>query len=134
MKQKILTVGCAILLAIMLITLTGCGGAGSTNYSEDIQTIRNQTVGLLNGKTFGAILDVALENAKWSEDDSYSLTSGAVKVEGKDKESGEDVEIIWLKEAQEAGSNFEKMTKGGEEIGYSEFLSYLQDYEDQIEE
>lgn len=134
MKQKILTVGCAILLAIMLITLTGCGGAGSTNYSEDIQTIRNQTVGLLNGKTFGAILDVALENAKWSEDDSYSLTSGAVKVEGKDKESGEDVEIIWLKEAQEAGSNFEKMTKGGEEIGYSEFLSYLQDYEDQVEE
>ena len=134
MKRKILTIGCVILLAVMLITLTGCGNSENENYSEDIQNIRNQTVGLLNGKTFGAILDVALENAKWSEDDSYSLTSGAVKVEGKDKESGEDVEIIWLKEAQEAGSNFEKMTKGGEEIGYSAFLSYLQDYEDQVAE
>lgn len=36
MKQKILTVGCAILLTIMLIVLTGCGGAESKNYSEDI--------------------------------------------------------------------------------------------------
>lgn len=134
MKRKILTIGCVILLAVMLITLTGCGNSENENYSEDIQNIRNQTVGLLNGKTFGAILDVALENSKWSENDNYSLTSGAVIVKGKDKNSGEDIEITWLKKAEEASSNFEKMTKGGEEIGYSQFLSYLQEYEDQVEQ
>ena len=67
MKQKILTMGCTILLTIMLITLTGCGNSNNKNYSEDIQNVRNQTVGILNDKTFGAILDVALENEKWSE-------------------------------------------------------------------
>lgn len=134
MKNKILGVGITIALIIMLLVLTGCDNSESKNYSEDIQNIRNQTVGLLNGKTFGAILDVALENAKWSENDNYSLKSGAVMVKGKDKNSGDEVEIIWLKKADEASSNFEKMTKGGEEIGYSQFLSYLQDYEDEVEE
>ena len=133
--KKILRLGCIAILAIMLITLTGCGkddSASSKSYSEDIQNIRNQTVGLLNGKTFGEILDVALEDAKWSEDNNYSLTSGAVIVQGKDKESGENIKITWLKKAEEASSNFESMTKGNEEMGYSQFLSYLQDYEDQV--
>lgn len=134
MKQKILTMGCTILLTIMLITLTGCGNSNNKNYSEDIQNVRNQTVGILNDKTFGAILDVALENEKWSENDNYSLKGGAVIVKGKDKNSGDDVEIVWLKKAKEASSNFEKMTKGGEEIGYSQFLSYLQEYEDSVKD
>lgn len=132
-----ITISCILILTIILITLTGCGkndSESNKNYSEDIQNIRNQTVGLLEGKTFGDILDVALEDAKWSEDDSYSLTSGAVIVEGKDKETGENIEIIWLKKAETASSNFEKMTKGDEEIGYSQFLSYLQDYAEQVEQ
>lgn len=132
MKNKILGVGITITLIIILLVLTGCGNSGSKNYSEDIQNIRNQTVGLLNGKTFGEILDVALENAKWSENDNYSLQSGAVIVKGKDKNSGEEVEIVWLKKAEVASSNFEKMTKAGQEIGYSGFLSYLQDYEELV--
>lgn len=119
---------------VILLGITGCGGADSKNYSEDIQKIRNQTVGILQGKTFGDILDVALEDAEWSDDDNYSIESGAVMVTGKDVETGQQIEIIWLKKAKVASSNFEKMTKDGKSVGYSQFLSYLRSYEEQVKE
>ena len=61
--KRTLKLTCILILTIILITLTGCGkndSESNKNYSEDIQNIRNQTVGLLEGKTFGDILDVGL--------------------------------------------------------------------------
>ncbi len=132
MMKKIILLTMAVF--VILLGITGCGGADSKNYSEDIQKIRNQTVGILQGKTFGDILDVALEDAEWSDDDNYSIESGAVMVTGKDVETGQQIEIIWLKKAKVASSNFEKMTKDGKSVGYSQFLSYLRSYEEQVKE
>ena len=134
MKKKTLSLGVIAILIIMLFALTGCGDNNSKNgkkeYTEAMMELRNYTVGVLNGKTVGEILDVALEDATWEENTNYSISSGAVIVEGKDKNSGDEVEIVWLTSVESGRVGFEKMTKGSEKIGYSAFLTYLQDYID----
>lgn len=132
MKKKILSLGVIAVLIAMLFTLTGCGDKKNEKkqqeYTEAMMEVRNRTAGILKGKTIGEILDVALEDATWKEDTDYSILSGAIIVKGKDKKSGDEVELIWLTTVDSTETGFEKMTKGNERIGYSAFLSYLCDY------
>lgn len=132
MKKKILCLGVIAALIAILFTLTGCGDKKNEKkqqeYTEAMMEVRNRAPGILNGKTIGEILDVALEDATWRKDTDYSILSGAVIVNGKDKKSGDEVELIWLTTVDSTESGFEKMTKGNERIGYSAFLDYLRDY------
>lgn len=134
MKKKILSLGVIAVLVVMLISLTGCGNnegeKKQQEYTEAMIELRNYTVGVLDGKTVGEILDIALEDAIWEENTNYSIMSGAVIVKGKDKNSGDEVELIWLTKVESGRVGFEEMTKGDEKIGYSAFLTYLQGYID----
>ena len=92
MKNKILSLGIIATLGIMLITLTACGKNSSITYSELTNVVRNATTNV--GPTIGESFDNALSNAEWTET-MRSTYITEVKVSGKDKESGEEIEIIW---------------------------------------
>jgi hypothetical protein len=139
MKKKILGIGIVAILISMLVVLTGCGSETKNNkqknnepeYTDAIIEFRNSAVGALGDETFGSLLDKALENAKWTENEDYSFVDGgAIIITGNDKNTGDNVELIWLTKPVSGENGFEKMTKGNEDIGYSAFLSYLLEYED----
>ena len=136
MKKRILNVLLIIVLLLgALLALTACGNeenSSSSNskkveYTEGMMNLRNFDPLILEEHTAGELLDIALKNAKWEEDEKYSIDYTAVIVTGEDNKTGEKVEIIWNAE-EESGTGFIKMTVGDEEYGYSQFLSYLGEY------
>ncbi|HIT22496.1 MAG TPA: hypothetical protein IAB56_06000 [Candidatus Scybalousia intestinigallinarum] len=148
MGKKLLLV---LFSGVVLLGVTGCGETNSTpkEYSEDIKEVRSGTVLLLGDYTFGEYLDYMLEDYSWTETDNYrgDLGTGAVIVKGKDKKTGIDIEILFVKEvtASAALSNVEYLkcngddldkgvTCDGREYSYQTFLNYLYDYKDEVEE
>lgn len=111
----------------MLFSMTGCGKK-STDYTSAIEEMRSYRIGYLENQTLGELLDIAIQDAKWVEDKDYSITSGAIVVTGKDKDTKDKVELIWLTNPDSAENGFESMTKNNSKLSYSEFLEYLKDY------
>lgn len=137
MKRKIIL---GLLCSIVILGAVGCGKSDKPKeYSEAIKERRESTILLLGeDNTLGKYLDYCLTDSKWSEDDSYQgeRGNGAIIVKGKDKKTEEPVEILWVKEVTQGGAitPLEYLKIGEEEFGYSDFLSYLLDYRDEMEE
>ncbi len=137
MKRKLTLV---LFCSMVLIALTGCGKSDKPKeYSDSIKERRESTILLLGeDNTLGKYLDYCLTDSKWTEDDSYQgeRGNGAVIVKGKDRKTEEPVEILWVKEVTQGGAitPLEYLKIGEEEFGYSDFLSYLLDYQEEMEE
>lgn len=136
MKKVLSILLIIILMAGMLFGLTACGDDDDSDsssrskkvtYTEGMMNLRNFDPLILEGHSAGELLDIALKNADWKEDDKYNIDYAAVIVTGKDKKTGEKVKIVWNAE-EESGTGFITMTIGDEEKGYSSFLSYLGEY------
>ncbi len=136
MKRKLTLV---LFCSMLLIALTGCGKNDKPKeYSDSIKERRESTILLLGeDNTLGKYLDYCLTDSKWTEDDSYQgeRGNGAVIVKGKDRKTEEPVEILWVKEVTQGGAitPLEYLKIGEEEFGYSDFLSYLLDYQEEME-
>ena len=130
MKRKLLSI---LLIGVMVIGLTGCGKK-VFEYTENMKEMRSYTAGYIDNKTIGEVLDVAIVDAEWSETEKQGATvSGRIFVKGKDKKSGNNVELIWKTSLDMYDDNgFESFTKDGEELTYGQFLDYLKDYVDEV--
>ena len=133
MKKKILSI---LLMGILVISLTGCGSNEKFEFTEAMIEQRNHTIGLLGSHTVGEYLDYCVLDQKWSEDDSYITTdgNGAIILTGKDKKTGNKIEVRWYKKLTCSGclSNVYKFKNGDEEGGYQQYLSYLADYKSDL--
>ena len=89
MYKKILLIA---LCGALLFGITGCG-SNKTKYTENMEDMRNITIGYLENNHLGELLDKAIEDASWEEDENYSSTSGAIIVTGKDKNTKDSVEL-----------------------------------------
>lgn len=133
MKKKILIM---VLIGVLTIGLTGCGSKNEENtkfeFTDAMIEQRDHTIGLLGSHTVGEYLDYCVLNQKWSEDDSYMTTDGqgAIILKGKDKKTGNSIEVRWYKKLTCGGclSNVYFFKNGDEEGGYQNYLSYLADY------
>lgn len=143
MKKKILSIVIIMVLGLMLITLTGCGDKNKDNYSEAMNEIRNTKFSALGDFTIGEYIDFALQDAKWTEDNNYSgdRGTGAIKVVGKDKDTGNEVEILWIQEIKngsEKESNIDYIVIDGKKedndaMAYSKYIQYLSKYKSDLE-
>lgn len=129
-----------LVIGILSLVLVGCGSNGGSNekfeFTEAMIEQRNHTIGLLGSHTVGEYLDYCVLDQKWSEDDSYITTdgSGAIILTGKDKNTGNDIEVRWYKKLTWGGclSNVFKFKNGDEEGGYQQYLSYLASYKEDL--
>lgn len=124
MTKKILLV---MLCGVLLFGITGCG-ASNKKYTDNMENMRSITIGYLDNDTLGELLDKAIEDASWEEDENFSLASGAIIVTGKDKNTKDNVELIWLTNPESAANGFESLKIDDTNRNYSEFLEYLKDY------
>lgn len=124
MYKKILLIA---LCGALLFGITGCG-SNKTKYTENMEDMRNITIGYLENNHLGELLDKAIEDASWEEDENYSSTSGAIIVTGKDKNTKDSVELVWLISPESGENGFESLKIDGTNKSYSEFLEYLKDY------
>ncbi len=137
MKQKIFNI---LLIGILFIGLTGCGNNGGSNekfeFTDAMTEQRNHTIGILGSHTVGEYLDYCVLDQKWSEDDSYITSdgNGAIILTGKDRKTGNKIEVRWYKKLTCSGclSSVYKFKNGDEEGGYQEYLSYLADYKEEL--
>lgn len=134
-------------IAITLFTFTtGCGNSNedSKKYSDSINGIRNAKFEILGEDyNIGQYIDYALTDAKWSEDDKYvgDRGNGAIKVVGKDKKTGNDVEIVWIKNIENASKRESKIDyivlNGSKEdddaMAFSNYIQYLETYKSDLE-
>ena len=91
----------------------------------------------------GNYIDFALTNAKWSEDDNYvgDRGNGSIKVIGKDKNTGKDVEIVWIKNVENGSKRESKIdyiilngTKEDDDaMAFSNYIQYLENYKNDLE-
>ena len=125
--KKIINV---VVLFCCVLLVSGCGK--KFEFTESMNELRSHNIGLLGEKTVGEYLDYCVLDQKWSEDDSYTTTdgSGAVILTGKDKKTGNKIEVRWYKKLTCSGclSNVYLFKNGDTEGGYQEYLSYLADY------
>ena len=99
-----------------------------TKYTDNMEEMRSITIGYLGDNTLGELLDNAIEDASWEEEDNYSSTSGAIIVTGKDKNTKDSIELVWLTNPDSAENGFESLKIDDIDRSYSEFLEYLKDY------
>ena len=116
-----------LLCGVLLFGVTGCG-SNEPKYTENMEEMRNITIGYLENNHLGELLDKAIEDASWEEDEKYSSTSGAIIVTGKDKNTKDSVELIWLTSPESGENGFESLKIDGTNKSYSEFLEYLKEY------
>ena len=131
-----------LLIGILSLTLIGCGNKSASNeeskfeFTEAMIEQRNHNIGLLGSHTVGEYLDYCVLDQKWSEDDSYITSdgNGAIILTGKDKKTGNKIEVRWYKKLTCGGclSNVYKFKNGDEEGGYQQYLSYLADYKEDL--
>ena len=132
------------LLLVMVIFITGCGNNNTQeDYTEAMEEIRNTKFVILGDYTIGEYLDCALTDAKWTEEDNYTgdRGKGAVKVVGKDKNTGESIEILWVKEMTNGlknESNIDYIIIDGEKtdsdaMAYTKYIQYLQKYKKDLD-
>lgn len=134
--------GIIVLLIMVIICCCGCSRdksfdynitknvVTSNQYSENIQKIRAIVIENATDKSIGEILDNLLVDCSWSEHESYSskTAKGCIQVSGKDKKSGEDVNIVWGIEMVNPNekNHFEKMSKGRDKfLDYEYFKTYI---------
>lgn len=144
MKKKILLF---ILCGAMVFTLVGCGNStngSSKKYTDAMNKIRNTKFEML-GEDYnvGNYIDYAIPNAKWSEDDNYvgDRGTGAVKVVGNDKNTGNEVEIVWIKNIENGvkrESSIDYIVLNGvkeddDAMAYSNYILYLENYKNDLE-
>lgn len=144
MKKKLLSI---LLIGILVIGLTGCGNSsnkGSNEYTDAMNKIRNTKFEMLGEKyNIGNYIDYAIPNAKWSEDDNYvgDRGNGAVKVVGNDKNTGNEVEIVWIKNIENGvkrESSIDYIVLNGvkeddDAMAYSNYILYLENYKNDLE-
>lgn len=135
MKSKILSIGIILILGVMLITLTGCGGNNnSKSYSEMINVIRENTTSA--GLKMGDILDSAIEKQDWTEE-KKSVYITEVKLTGKDKQTGDSIEFLW-EITSPGGDNHnyscKSFLRNGEEKGILTAGAYIREYESKLKE
>ena len=132
-------------MSIFITITTGCGNSdNSKKYSDSINEIRNSKFEIL-GEDYnvGNYIDFALTNAKWSEDDNYvgDRGNGSIKVIGKDKNTGKDVEIVWIKNVENGSKRESKIdyiilngTKEDDDaMAFSNYIQYLENYKNDLE-
>ncbi len=126
MFKKIISL---FLIVVMVVSLTGCGNK-KQEYTENMKEMRGYTAGYLDNKSLGELLDIAIVNANWQETPKQGATkSGNIIVKGKDKNTKEDVELVWKTTLDMYESNgFISFTKDKEKLTYGEFLDYLKSY------
>lgn len=124
MRKKILFV---VLCGVLLFGIAGCG-SNNAKYTDNMEEMRSITIGYLGDNTLGELLDKAIEGASWKEDENYSSTSGAIIITGKDKNTKDSVELVWLTSSESGENGFESLKIDGTNKSYSEFLEYLKDY------
>lgn len=134
MKKKILSLGVAVILIVMLVILTGCGKK-TVEYTENMKKMREYSAGYIDNKSIGEILDVAVVDADWQETAKEGATkSGKIIVKGKDKKTNVDIEITWLTtKGMYEDNGFDSFTKNGEKLTYGDLLDYLKDYVPEID-
>ena len=137
--------GIVIFLVAFTICCSGCSKGENNDhgltdnvttleqYSENVQKTRAIVVEDISNRSIGEILDNALIDCSWSEYQDYlsKTAKGCVQVSGKDKKSGEDVNIIWGIEMvdQNEQNHFENMSKGREIfLDYECFKTYISEY------
>ena len=134
-NKKVIFILIFILIATVF-TLTGCGddeggssGKKSKSYSEKIKAVRDCESNT-TGQKYGDTLDYALKDYEWTED-VRSVYTTYVTVTGKDKESGEKIEITW--EVTDPGGNdynisFYSFTRDGEKKDAFSASAYVREY------
>ena len=144
MKRKLLSI---LLIGVLFIGLTGCGNSSnksSNKYTDAMNKIRNTKFEMLGEEyNVGNYIDYAIPNAKWSEDDNYvgDRGNGAVKVVGNDKNTGNEVEIVWIKNIENGikrESSIDYIIINGvkeddDAMAYSNYILYLENYKSDIE-
>lgn len=132
----------SIIVIALLIFMTAC--SNSNSYSEDIKNIRDTKFAMLGEEyNVGDYLDYILNDAKWSEDDDYTgdRGTGMVKVTGIDKHNNKNIEIVWVKNTQNAREKESRidyiMIDGKKEdndaMAYSTYIQYLEKYKNDLE-
>lgn len=135
MKKKILSLTLIIaMLGGILILLTGCEENSNKIYSKMINVVRNAATSV--GPTFGETLDYGLENSNWTEK-TMSVYTTEVKVTGKDRETGDSIEIGW--EVTSPGGDdhnykLKTFTRNGEDKGAFSASSYIREYALKVKE
>lgn len=121
---------CLFSIIVMITCLTGCGENKKQEYTENMKEMRSYTAGYIDNKSLGEVLDIAITDANWQETSKQGATkSGKIIVKGKDKNTKEDVELVWKTTLDMYESNgFVSFTKNEENLTYGEFLDYLKSY------
>ena len=108
-----------ILGGILLLGVTGCG---NQQYSENIRKVRDEfnPWQLETEQTVGILLDRALKEAKWEDNE------GVVTVTGKDNKTGEEIKVTF--EVKEDNIQFVNMERNNEDNDYFKFFEYIASY------
>ncbi len=118
-KKKWIIAAICIILVIFFVSIF----PGKTRYTENMKKVREDynpwyLETKLNG---GDLLDSALKNEKWSEENN------TVIVKGKDKKTGDSI-VITYKIDDRGKVTFESMTRNGEEKDMGNWYKYLTNY------
>ena len=125
MKKKILSVSIIIaLLMSMLVMLTGCGSDTAQydengEYAQYIEKIRNtKSVTKYGMHTYGELFDAILKKSKLDHYSNY-LGNGsevAISVTGENKNTGDEIEFVFVTRTNSDTVKFESGTKNGESV------------------
>ena len=125
MKKKILSESIIIILLMsMLVMLTGCGSDTAQydkngEYAQYIEKIRNtQSTTMYGMHTYGELFDTILKNSKWDHYSGYfgNTRDIAISVTGENKNTGDDIEFVFVTRTNSDTVGFESGTKNGESV------------------
>lgn len=124
-KKILIGVGIALVIIILLVS-----GIFGKRYTKNMKTFRESSSWMYlyrhkDGSTYkyGELLDIALKNSKWKEE------NGTVTITGKDSRTKENVEIII--KFQNGDMDFANFKKGDKETtSFTSFYGWLYNYAD----
>ena len=111
MNRKILVPGIVVILVILLLFLTGCGTSENIKLLQEAEfhNWRGDT-----GFTYKEAMEQVMSNVKWSE---YSENDTIyIKITGKEKETGNKIEIIFSKLDEDSFKKEEIIVNGEPEF------------------